>query len=271
MQPTNPPPFARFDFDLAPALLAQLVAAFDALAIGSLTQTLLDQMPPQQGVYQLYLADKLMYIGKADDSLPKRLGEHLWNLTGRKNVDVRELGFKCLMMHPGWMPSTHEDILIRHYEKVAPCEWYRLGLGNHDPGRNREGTKTAKYDRRYPIKEDFVPPGVVVGDWNARELLRHVKEALPYIFRYETDDPKQWRKGSGKYNGLTVHVPQADLPMTRLLQVIVDTFSKGWQTTFFPGRVILYEENKTYAHQTLSIRKNGPSTPPNSGPSPATT
>ena len=40
-----------------------------------------------------------------------------------------------------------------------------------------------------------------------------------------------------------------------LLQLIVAAFPGRWQATVFPGRVILYEETRKYAHATHVIRK----------------
>jgi hypothetical protein len=258
--PPEPPepqkPYARFDFDLAAAVTEQLIAAFDGLAVGPLIQSLINEIDTEQGVYQLYLGNRLMYAGKADDSLPKRLGEHRWNLSGRKNIDMGQLGFKGLIIHKNWATSVHESILIRHYREKGFCEWNLTGIGNHDPGRNRENTVTPEehFDTMYPIKEDFVPDGIDARDWNARELLIQMKDALPFIFRYEAT---HYRTGSPKYNERTVTIPRTGMNITELLTQIVNSFPDGWQATFFPGRVIMYEESGEYTHATKVIRKAG--------------
>jgi len=43
----------------------------------------------------------LIYVGKAD-SLKRRLGEHRRKISGRQNIDVAEMGYKCLFVHPNW-------------------------------------------------------------------------------------------------------------------------------------------------------------------------
>jgi len=192
----QPKPYGRFDFDLAAAVTDQLIAAFDVLAVGPLIGSIINQIDPEQGVYQLFLGTRLMYAGKAEVPLPKRLEEHRWNLSGRNNVNMGELGFKALVIHRNWAPSVHEDILIRHFRSQGACEWNLTGIGNHDPGRNREDTVTPEehFDVMYPIKEDFVPEGIPArDDWKALELLIQMKESLPFIFRYEA---KHYRKGS---------------------------------------------------------------------------
>jgi hypothetical protein len=221
-----------------------------------LIQSIISEIEAEQGVYQLYLDNRLMYAGKADDSLPKRLEEHRWNLSGRKNVDLGKLGFKGLIIHRNWATSVHESILIRHFRDQGMCEWNLTGLGNHDPGRNREDTVTPEehFDTMYPIKNDLVPDGVPVMEWNALDLLLQMKSALPFIFRYEAN---HYRSGSSKYNDIKVAVPIAGMNVAELLDLIVNTFPNGWQATFFPGRVVLYEENRDYTHATKVIRKLG--------------
>ncbi len=249
--------YGRFDFDLAAAVTDQLIAAFDALSVGPLTASILGEIDQEQGVYQLFLDGRLMYVGKAEVPLPKRLGEHRWNLSGRRNIDLEKLGFKGLIIHRNWGPSVHEDILIRHYRSLGSSEWNQTGIGNHDPGRNREDTVTPEdhFDRMYPIKDDFIPDGVSAREWCAVELLVQLKQCLPFIFRFETDDSKRWRSGSVKYNNLKVVIPREGMNVRELLTHIVATFPDGWQATFFPGRVILYQERRDYLHAIETIRK----------------
>lgn len=249
-------PYGRFDFDLASAVTEQLIAAFDALPVGPLVKTTLKEIEAEQGVYQLFLKGKLVYVGKAEIPLPKRLEEHRWNLFGRHNVDMKDLGFKGLIIHKNWAPSVHENILIRHYRNQGDSEWNLSGFGNHDPGRKREDTETNEnhFDALYPIKKDFVPDGISAGVWNARDLLSQIKVALPFTFRYEAEDSRP-AKGSPKYNEISVTIPRDGMTAEELLDQIIRVFPKGWQATFFPGRVILYEENKKYSHATNVIRR----------------
>ncbi len=249
-------PFKHFDFDLARAVLEQLVEVFDSLPIGPLEGALVSQIDETPGVYMLFVSGRLHYIGKADKNLSGRLMDHLWTLRSRKNIDINTIGFKGVTVHRNWTPLTHEESLIKHYKGAGLCEWNTKGLGNHDPGRRREDTETNDFDSDYPIDENFVPEGIDPRLWNARDLLRAVKDGVPFVFRFHTDKPKGgWRKGSVEYNILNVTVPHAGMSIRELLQLVIDTFPEGWQATFFRSHVILYEEERTYTHATLVLRR----------------
>lgn len=247
-------PFAPFDFDLGQAVTSQLVTAFGALSIGELNRSVLASVSPLPGVYQLFLDDTLMYVGKAEKSVAERLEEHRWNLSGRKNISGDALGFKALYIHKNWAPSAHEDVLIRHFRAEGSCEWNLTGLGNHDPGRNREDTITedSHFDGMYPINEHFRPEGFPADSYPALQLLLKLKQSLPYIFRYESDS---YRTGSPKYNHISVTLPSGDMTACEILAVVVQAFPQGWQATFLPGRAILYEEDRNYAHAIKIIRR----------------
>lgn len=248
-------PCAHFDFDLGQAVTSQLVNSFTELSKGNLTPEVLARLSHLPGVYQLYLDDTLMYVGKADKSVAERLEEHRWNLSGRKNVSGETLGFKALYIHKNWAPSAHEDVLIRYFRAEGACEWNLTGLGNHDPGRNREDTTTEEshFDGMYPINEHFRPEGLPADSYPALKLLLLLKKSLPYIFRYEAKS--SYRTGSPKYNHIIVNLPSEGMTACEIFGAIIDSFPDGWQATFLPGRAILYEERRDYAHAIKTIRR----------------
>jgi hypothetical protein len=90
-----------FEIDVISALSEQLIRTFDTLSIGMLDTESLTLIKPEQGVYQLYHLKKLVYVGKAD-SLPRRLSEHRKKISGRQNIDLEDMGFKCLYVHKNW-------------------------------------------------------------------------------------------------------------------------------------------------------------------------
>src|SRR5665213_2436179 len=82
----------RFEIDIVEALSSQLIVALEKLEIGPMSVTEISSLQPGQGVYQLFHRKALVYVGQAD-SLKKRLLEHYKKISGRKNIDVSELGF----------------------------------------------------------------------------------------------------------------------------------------------------------------------------------
>lgn len=242
--------FSQFDFNLAEAVLAQLVMEFDELEPASLVPDNLSKVDREPGVYQLFLDDTLVYVGKADDNLSKRLGEHYLTITSRKNTNVDAVKFCCLSLHRNWAPLTHESLLIRQYKSEGRCEWNNSGIGNHDPGRKRDDWKPNVFDTQFPIDESLPCIGVKAGQYNGNKLLQAVKGAVPYTFRYETNG--HWKSGHPDYNEITVDVPVDDMPAVEIIRHIASHL-KGWQATLFPSHIILYKEDHEYESGTRII------------------
>jgi hypothetical protein len=98
------------------------------------------------------------------------------------------------------------------------------------------------------------------GDHAVLPLLIKLKKHLPYYLRYETDlkpgtddDYIDYRKGHVDQRGAPeVQVSDEDTTRT-LLQKIMAALPPGWRTTVFPGRVILYKEDRRYRYETESF------------------
>lgn len=261
---------AKFEIDIISALSSQLVDAFTKLSVGPLDLETLSTLEREQGVYQLFLNNFLVYVGKSDD-LPKRLGEHFTKISGRRNLDIDDIGFKCLYVHKNWTTLAPENSLIAHYKAGASgeCEWNGNGFGPHDPGRNREITNKAPdgFDARYPIREDWPCSWAKPGEWKLLDLLVATKDNLPYDLRYQTeagasdgDRNAHYRKGHVDHRGKTVLVPEPNMPAIELLRLITRALP-GWQSTAFPSHMILYKESdegptgRVYRHGTLIHRE----------------
>jgi Eco29kI restriction endonuclease len=238
---------AHFEIDIVSALSSQLVAAFSMLDLGPLTSDEVNSLPKGQGVYKLYHHGSLVYVGKSD-SVKKRLGEHKHKISGRLNIDVADMGFKCLLVHPNWTTLAPENSLIKYYRKAreGECAWNGNGFGPHDPGRERETTNKAPdgFDAQYPIRQDWLCDWIKAGEVNAAELLKAIKGGLPYLLRYQTAKSHEPRAA---YQDLTVTVPQDDMSARDLLRTIAQALP-GWQATAFPSHMILYKEHRTYTH-----------------------
>lgn len=248
------PFYDKFDIDLITALQEQLRAAFKKLAPGALNEENLAQVPGEQGVYHLYRKDVLVYVGKADDSLRKRLSEHRFKIMGRRNIEIGEMAFTCLTVSKNWTAVAPETSLINYYKKQPGnyCEWNGNGFGPHDPGRNRETTNKPPegFDSQFPIRDEWPCSGVTAREWNIRELLMLMKAELPFDLRYQVANKKKYREGHPDYNALTVMVPTAGMPANELLRLITQRIP-GWQSTRFPSHLILYKEDRDYTHGTI--------------------
>lgn len=147
--------FDLFDFDLPGAVTEQLENRLKSMPSSTLTEevlqqlgTFLEQHKLRQGVYQILLKNEVVYVGKAANAR-ERLEQHHWKLRGRRNIDMRDVRFRCLVLHPNWSTSAHEDLLIDHYKAQGQAKWNGAGFG---PKGRRQWT------RRY--RAQFVRPPV---------------------------------------------------------------------------------------------------------------
>lgn len=239
-----------FEIDMIAALADQLVMSFDKLEIGPLTEKTINTLSKGQGVYMLFHKKELVYVGKSKD-LQKRLREHCEKISGRLNINVKEMGFKCLYVHKNWTALAPENSLINHYKRLATndCSWNGNGFGPHDPGREREKTNKAPdgFDALYPIKAVWVCDWIEAKEWNIKELLESLKSGLPYLLRYQTSNSKSWKAGHPDYNSKKITVPANNMFACDLLRLIVKELP-GWQATEFPSHMILYKETENYKH-----------------------
>lgn len=235
----------KFEINIVEALSSQLVAAFEVLDRGELSERVVKSIPADQGVYQLFKGDTLVYIGKSGN-LRKRLNDHFKKISGRNNISVTEMSFKCLSVHPNWTALAPEETLIRYFKerRSGDCEWNGNSFGPHDPGRNRETTNKPPqgFDAQYPIREDWLCKDILPGSWNGSELLRKLKSELPYLLRYQTIG--SLKKGHPDYNNASIHILNTSTAVDILTEIARQL--PNWQATVFPSHMILYRETKSY-------------------------
>lgn len=240
---------ANFEIDIVSALSGQLISAFADLGTGELSPAALSTLPPGQGVYQLHYQGSLAYVGKAND-LPARLGEHCEKIKGRLNIDVEDVAFKCLYVHPNWTALAPEASLIRYYSRhgLGECPWNGNGFGPHDPGRDRETTDKPPdgFDARYPINRKWTCDWIEAGTHEVFPLLRIFKSGLPWLLRFQMAGKKS-RDPHPDYRGVQVLVPQTGMPAEELLKRVAQVLP-NWQATVFCSHMILYRENRDYPH-----------------------
>jgi hypothetical protein len=240
----------HFEIDIISALTEQLLASFDGLHPQGLTAENLLLTPTSQGVYHLHRNGILVYVGKAGN-LRNRLSQHQFKIMGRQNIDVAEMTFACVTIHPNWTALAPESALIQHYAELHLSEWNGIGFGPHDPGRNRETTDADQegFDVQFPIRHEWPCEFVEAREWNIRELLIRMKEELPFLLRYECIN-RNYRAGHADYNDRMAVVPQGGMGASQLIGLATQHIP-GWQSTRFPGHMILYRENRAYVHGTV--------------------
>ena len=136
-----------FVFEFDKAYTHQLIEKFEASPRHELAA---DVAPPRKGVYALYYKGKLVYAGKAlDTTLKRRLNEHARKIETRKNIDLRDMSCRFLIIESDWYVRAGEHALIISYKP----EWNASGFGSHVPGRGRPGIRISKWDSLYPPKK----------------------------------------------------------------------------------------------------------------------
>ena len=234
---------APFDLDIPLAVREQLHTALEKLSTDPLDQALIESVPEQQGVYNLFHNNAVAYVGKADN-LRVRLNQHWRKIFGRRNISVQDVQFKCLSLGRNWIAIAAEDALIDMYSGQGLCAWNGAGFGIHDPGRNRDDTAvgTRHWDSMHPIREDYRLEEIQAGQYLLLPLLRTVKEALPFNFRYELIG----KRGHPDFDGVEVILPKSAPAADELLVSVARALPSGWQLTLFPHQIILYKESKSY-------------------------
>ena len=108
--------YREFEFDLPDALLKNLVTILDGIQKEPLRETQVAEIPDEQGVYQLFLDEEPVYVGKtdADAGLFKRLSRHSKKILHRNNLDPDRVFFKAVRIFVFTAVDLETD-LIRHY------------------------------------------------------------------------------------------------------------------------------------------------------------
>lgn len=235
--------YREFEFDLPDALLKNLVAILDGIEETPLTEASVAEIPDEQGVYQLFLDEKPVYVGKtdADAGLFKRLGRHSRKIQQRKNLDPARVSFKAVRIFVFTAVDLETD-LIKHYGGVGGLDWNGSGFGSNDPGRERDTTnnKPENFDYQYPIDIDC-PLGVALPDsGTAAEILNQLRALVPYTIRAQRKSPRKYHDDleNTKVTGVAVLATARDIVAHLTTQL-----PAGWQTTKLLGYIIMYKES----------------------------
>ncbi|MFJ5094742.1 Eco29kI family restriction endonuclease [Streptomyces sp. NPDC088557] len=242
----------QFRLSITKALGDQLAEELAKLTPAALTRTNLDALDQQaaienlasrSGVYELYRqteADpepKLVYVGKAEKPLPQRLGNHLKKISGRSDISLDEMAFKCLFVAEDFTAVAPEKLLIKKYKKDGQIPWNTNGFGNKDPGRNRDRTVLKKnhFDVLFRIDLERNLEGLTPGEQTLESLLAQIKGGVSYNFRYEESDI---------YRDTTISVPLGPMTADQAFRLVAAHLPEGWQIAALMGYVIMYQDDQ---------------------------
>ncbi|MEU2439257.1 GIY-YIG nuclease family protein [Streptomyces rubradiris] len=240
----------QFRLSITEALSKQLYAALKRLEPAPLTRENLDALTPQaeklglpsmSGVYQLFRQlpgeeRQLTYVGKADEPLPERLGNHLYKLSGRENISIDEMFFKCLFVEEDLSSVSPEKMLIKEHLRNGKIVWNNRGFGNNDPGRNRDRTviKSNHFDLEFPIDLSRRVSGLTPGVQSLHDVLWEIKRGIPFLFRF---------KHSAAFKELMVTVPEGEMTVDDAFRFVAKNLPGKWQICALLGWVIMYDDS----------------------------
>lgn len=246
--------FEELEFDLPGALLRELVALLGSMQRAPLDLAHVGRISDEQGVYQLYLDDDLVYVGKTDAEagLQKRLRRHSLKIQQRIGLDPGRVSFKAVRVFV-FSAMDLEQQLIKHYggsENIPP--WNKTGFGANDPGRRRDHTvlKKGHFDRMYPIhiKAPLANWEEGMGPETVAQALSRLKAVLPYTLRVQNADGGS-KKPHPDLVANALEIPIGARTADEILRLVGKTLGSEWQITVQPGYIMVYKEaDKTYPH-----------------------
>lgn len=248
----SPANFKEFEFDLPTALLRDLIGLLDGMPTAPLHGTTAAAIPEEQGVYQLFLNGKLVYVGKTDAEagLRARLTRHAKKIQHRHDLDPAAVSFKAVRVFV-FTAVDLETQLIEHYKsKGTSPEWNLSGFGSNDPGRERDTTtlKDGHFDMRYKIDidRDCVELGKT-GTMSVAALLDTLKGSIPYVVRFQRKAPRS-KQPHPELEDALVTVPSGTHSARSLLLLAQVALGPKWLITLLPGYIIVYRETASYIH-----------------------
>lgn len=242
--------FEELEFDLPSALLYQLANLFEEMPEGSLDAKTVQKIDDAQGVYQLFLKGKLVYIGKTDaqSGLRARLLRHSNKIRSRRNLAHDTIGFKAVRVFV-FTAMDLEELLIKHYKNSpTPPIWNLSGFGSNDPGRNRDHTvlKDGHFDKSYPIDLDLVVELSIENcQASAAEVLSQLKDKLAYNIRFEGKSSNS-KQPHPDLIATNVQLPANKDTVMNILRMVKTALGSEWQITALPGYIIAYREKTNY-------------------------
>ena len=245
-------PYRELEFDLPKALRARLVEMFSEMSTVPLSKEEIEsRIPNKQGVYQIFHAGQLVYVGKTDSEtgLKSRLRRHCQKIQNRSGLDPSVVTFKAIRLFVFTVMDLETELIKEH--KPA---WNGRGFGSNDPGRERDTTKIKpeNFDARFPLDiHREVSVAFEPGEFSAEEAIKQIQARVPWKLR---------RQNRG---GLKPHSDLEDARVTILggltspwsvFEKVVQALPAGWQGVALKSHAILYKDTKIYPEPLAAVR-----------------
>ena len=244
------PGYDEFELDVERVLKEQLPRFFESVESASLTQENVQAIPERaKGAYLLLHRGQPVYAGKTDarHGFRDRLTRHWFTVQHRERLDTEDMAFKAVRIMVFSNFDVEAILIARMRDQDAEAlPWNDSGFGSNDPGHNRERQEPAKFDRTYPIAVDRPLDLNLSGEHTVHDILLTMKDALPYLIRFEHH---------GELQDARVVIPTGPVTTSAVMTAIVHALPTGqWQATIFPDRVILYRGREDYGYARFTIR-----------------
>lgn len=226
-----------FRLSVTRALRDQLIDALNALDAVPLDIGNIVGVARRGGVYELFEEGVLVYVGKSTRNLNSRLTQHRVKISGRTGGLAARMTFKAVYVDEDLDAVAPETLLIAQYRDENLVAWNTMGFGNKDPGKNRDKSvvKAGHFDAQYPIDLDCILVIDTDGANTLMQVMKRVKVALPFTFRYE-------EKGhaAASIRAMGVEDVPTTLTVRDWMSWIVERMGDKWAVVALPGYVIAY-------------------------------
>lgn len=234
---------SEFKLSITKALGDQLSNALSELTPAPLDELNIERVRKIPGVYQLWHEGELVYVGKADKSIPTRLWKHHRKLSGRTGISLDDMTFSALYVEEDFSAVAPEKLLIGRFQEAGAIPWNNNGFGINDPGKERDTTafESTHFDCQYPADLDYEIPNLSAGECTLEELLKKTKDSLPYTFRYARGAKEKWI-----YAKTSVTITPETRTADDAFHLISSALPSPWRVVALPGYAILYPREAEY-------------------------
>jgi hypothetical protein len=250
-----------FALDLHRALVEQLPESLERLNAAPLSPPNLAALGGERGVYQLFDRGVPVYVGKSELPLATRLEQHRRRCSGRLNININDMSFRCLYVDSFVDAAAPERLLIQKYREAGLAPWnVDEGFAPRDVGRNRDHGRPGQWFIDRPVDYQTlvtVPEGGC--DIPLLQALQSLKDAVPFdLFRFASPwsrNKSDKEDAEHDYPGRSATLPVGPAPVLTHVRAIIECLPPGWQATVLPQGLVIYKDNGPYHYALDGVRR----------------